>query len=144
MRPIPPHPLPLFQNVGTVHRPGNDSSFVCDRRACAKFHVVELLLLILKAFARCTRSLHATALAWCVILCEAAERCVASTNGSPTYCQQLPAPRQTRPPPPPPTFHRASYGLWAVPVYHTTRRHIREYRALNASILTLRFHLLFK
>lgn len=112
MRPFPPHPLPLFQNVGTAQRPGDDSPCVCDRSACAKFRVDELLLLILKAFAQCTRSLHATALALCVILCAAAERSVASTNGSPTYRQQLPAPRQTRSP-----FHHASHSLWAVPVY---------------------------
>jgi hypothetical protein len=120
MRPIPPHSLPLFQNVGTVQTPGDDSSCVCDRCACAEFRVVELLLLILKTFAQCTRSLHNTALASCVILCVAAKRSVASTNGSPTYCQQLPAPRQTRLLP----FHRSSRDLWAVPLYHTTRRQI--------------------
>ena len=114
--------------------------YVIDAHA-QKFHIFQLLLLILKAFAQCTPSLHATALTSCIVLCAAAERSVASTNSSATYCQQLPAPHQTRLPPP---FHHASHGLWDVPVYHTTRRHIGEYLALNASILTLRFHLLFR
>jgi len=56
----------------------------------------------------------------------------------------LSAVTRTAPDTPPPPQHSASHGLWVVPVYHTTRRHIREYRALNISILTLRFHLLFK
>ena len=81
--------------------------YVIDAHA-QKFHIFQLLLLILKAFAQCTPSLHATALTSCIVLCAAAERSVASTNSSATYCQQLPAPHQTRLPPP---FHHASHGL---------------------------------
>jgi len=143
MRPIPPHSLPLFQNVGTVQRSGDDSSCVCGRRACAKFRVVEVLLLILKAFKHSHSALaHYMLLHWLD-----ASFCVQQQIGllllpvaDPPIVSSYP--HRTRHPPPP--QHSASHGLWVVPVYHTTRRHIREYRALNISILTLRFHLLFK
>lgn len=96
--------------------------YVIDAHA-QKFHIFQLLLLILKAFAQCTPSLHATALTSCIVLCAAAERSVASTNSSATYCQQLPAPHQTRLPPP--LSPRLSWFVRCACVPHYTASHRR-------------------
>lgn len=57
----------------------------------------EKLLLVLKTFAECTRSLQAMEMLDVFIVCLAVEMSVASTNSSPVYSQQYAAPQQTRP-----------------------------------------------
>ena len=81
-----------------VHRPGMiPAGNVIDAHAQNFVVNDEKLLLVLKTFAECTRSLQAMEMLDVFIVCLAVEMSVASTNSSPVYSQQYAAPQQTRP-----------------------------------------------